>query len=124
MDDPEDWLLTADERGNPATDLPGLDVGQPGRAAGPRRRPTSTGWSTRCEALNAGDHLFFTDWRGDPDERLREDGPTVAELFTEALHRGVCVRGLVWRSHMGQAVASARRRTGRSTRRSSTPVAR
>jgi phosphatidylserine/phosphatidylglycerophosphate/cardiolipin synthase-like enzyme len=52
------------------------------------------------ETLQAGDHLFFTDWQGDPDERLRPDGPTVAELFGAALHRGVCVRGLVWRSHM------------------------
>ena len=37
MDDPEDWLLTDDERGNPATVAPGLDRGQPRRAAGPRR---------------------------------------------------------------------------------------
>ena len=26
----------------------------------------------------AGDRIFFTDWRGDSDERLAEDGPTVA----------------------------------------------
>ena len=57
------------------------------------------------QALNAGDHLFFTDWRGDPDELLRDDGPTVAELFTDAVKRGVCVRGLVWRSHMAPDVA-------------------
>src|SRR2546421_3516562 len=24
------------------------------------------------ESLDAGDHLFFTDWQGDPDELLRE----------------------------------------------------
>src|SRR3954467_3868150 len=90
---------------------PGPPATSPARwSTGPR---TSTGWSTRSghgaasfarladevEALGAGDHLFFTDWRGDPDERLREDGPTVAELFTRASRRGVCVRGLVWRSH-------------------------
>src|SRR5919107_939398 len=52
------------------------------------------------ERLDAGDHLFFTDWRGDPDEQLRPGGPTVAQLFTDAVRRGVCVRGLVWRSHV------------------------
>ena len=30
---------------------------------------------------------------------MRDDGPTVGELFTRAIKRGVCVRGLVWRSH-------------------------
>ena len=54
-------------------------------ATGPRRwctaRRTSTGSSPRSRRWSAGDHLFFTDWRGDPDERLRRDGPTVAELF-------------------------------------------
>ena len=45
-------------------------------------------------ALGAGDHLFFTDWRGDPDERLRPEGPTVAELFAEAAAaRGGASRG-------------------------------
>jgi hypothetical protein len=29
------------------------------------------------EATRAGDWIFFTDWRGDADERLTEEGPTV-----------------------------------------------
>ena len=31
---------------------------------------------TEVEALRAGDHVFFTDWRGDPDQKMRDDGPT------------------------------------------------
>jgi phosphatidylserine/phosphatidylglycerophosphate/cardiolipin synthase-like enzyme len=48
----------------------------------------------------AGDHLFFTDWRGDPDERLDGPGTEVSRVLAEAAARGVVVRGLVWRSHI------------------------
>jgi phosphatidylserine/phosphatidylglycerophosphate/cardiolipin synthase-like enzyme len=101
MDVPERWLLTSDERGNPATDLPAW-------TAGNLVEPLVHGVRyfdrlvDEVQSLNAGDHLFFTDWRGDPDELLRDGGPTVAELFTDAVKRGVCVRGLVWRSHMAR----------------------
>ncbi len=98
MDDPERWLLSAEERGNPATALPGYTTGNLARAL----VHGSTYFDRlveEVETLGSGDHLFFTDWRGDPDELLRDGGPTVAELFTRALHRGVCVRGLVRRSH-------------------------
>ena len=101
VDDPEQWLLSADERGNPHTALPGW-------TAGNLAEPLLHGATyfdrlvEEVRSLNAGDHLFFTDWRGDPDEKLRDEGPTVAELFTEAVQRGVCVRGLVWRSHMAR----------------------
>ncbi|MCP2622263.1 phospholipase D-like domain-containing protein [Mycolicibacterium smegmatis] len=54
------------------------------------------------EKLGRGDHLFFTDWRGDPDERTRDGGPTIAELFCRAAQRGVVVKGLMWRSHLDQ----------------------
>jgi phosphatidylserine/phosphatidylglycerophosphate/cardiolipin synthase-like enzyme len=98
MDDPGEWLLRADERGNPATRVPPWTEGNLAR-----QLVHGAAYFDRLvdevEALGAGDHLLFTDWRGDPDERLREDGPTVAGLFTRALRRGVCVRGLVWRSH-------------------------
>ncbi len=51
------------------------------------------------QRLQAGDRVFFTDWRGDPDELLLPEGPTVSELLCSLLARGVEVRGLVWRSH-------------------------
>jgi phosphatidylserine/phosphatidylglycerophosphate/cardiolipin synthase-like enzyme len=101
VDAPETWLLSADERGNPHTSLPAWTVGN-------LVEPLVHGSAyfdrlvDEVESLDAGDHLFFTDWRGDPDERLRENGPTVAELFSDAVKRGVCVRGLVWRSHMAR----------------------
>jgi phosphatidylserine/phosphatidylglycerophosphate/cardiolipin synthase-like enzyme len=53
------------------------------------------------EATEAGDRIFLTDWRGDADERLAEDGPTVAEMVESAGRRGVEVRALLWRSHPG-----------------------
>jgi phosphatidylserine/phosphatidylglycerophosphate/cardiolipin synthase-like enzyme len=51
------------------------------------------------DALGAGDHLFFTDWRGDPDELAKDGGPAIARLFADAARRGVIVKGLLWRSH-------------------------
>jgi phosphatidylserine/phosphatidylglycerophosphate/cardiolipin synthase-like enzyme len=101
----EDWFLRASERGNPATRIDS-------------RRPDGLAWSTgnevrplvhgatyfaellaRVSAMEAGDLLLFTDWRGDPDERLSPDGPSVSEVLCEAAKRGVLVRGLIWRSH-------------------------
>src|SRR4051812_42633259 len=58
-------------------------------------------------ALGAGDLVWFTDWRGDADELLTPDGPTVAELFSAAAQRGVDVRALLWRSHSDRASFSA-----------------
>jgi phosphatidylserine/phosphatidylglycerophosphate/cardiolipin synthase-like enzyme len=98
MGDAERWLLTEAERGNPTSTLPAW-------TAGNLAEPLVHGAAyfdrlvERVEALRDGDHLFFTDWQGDPDEQLRPGGPTVAQLLTEAVRRGVCVRGLVWRSH-------------------------
>jgi phosphatidylserine/phosphatidylglycerophosphate/cardiolipin synthase-like enzyme len=59
------------------------------------------------EATTAGDRIYFTDWRGDPDERLDDDGPTVADLLCSAARRGVEVRGLLWRSHTDKVSFSA-----------------
>src|SRR5437762_4400405 len=72
----ERWFLTPEQRGNPHT---GLD----------RRRGDGLSWSTGNEVrplvhgrtyfaellaalreTRAGDLVLFTDWRGDPDERL------------------------------------------------------
>lgn len=98
MDDPSEWLLTLEERGNPGTPLPAWTEGN-------LVRPLVHGSAyfdrlvEVVEQLGEGDRLWFTDWRGDPDERLRPEGPTVNELLSAAAHRGVDVRGLVWRSH-------------------------
>ena len=94
----EDWLLTERERGNDATRIPAWSEGN-------LTEPLVHGQEyfdrlvSEVERLGPGDHLFFTDWRGDPDELLRDGGPSVGELLMDAAERGVCVRGLVWRSH-------------------------
>ncbi|MFD9218158.1 phosphatidylserine/phosphatidylglycerophosphate/cardiolipin synthase family protein [Streptomyces sp. NPDC059544] len=104
--EPADWLLTAAERGNPATRLD-------------RRRPDGAAWSDgndvrplvhgatyfgelldAVRALRAGDLLLFTDWRGDRDERLAGPGTEVGTVLREAAERGVVVKGLVWHSHL------------------------
>lgn len=94
-----DWLLTAEERGNPGTRLGACTPGN-------RVRPLIHGATyfaelhARIEATRPGDLVLFTDWQGDADERLTgEPGSEVAEVLARADERGVDVRGLVWRSH-------------------------
>lgn len=94
-----DWFLTAEQRGNPSTSLPDWCTGN-------TVEPLIHGASyfdrlaAEVDALRHGDHLFFTDWRGDPDQRVRERGPTISELLCRAAERGVIVKGLMWRSHL------------------------
>jgi len=110
----DSWFLTSSERGN---DYSALD----------RRRPEGLAWSTgnRVETLvhgvtyfrrlllalrelGYGDHLYFTDWRGDPDERLDEGADSeVGAVLAAAARRGVTVKGLVWRSHLDRLGFSA-----------------
>jgi phosphatidylserine/phosphatidylglycerophosphate/cardiolipin synthase-like enzyme len=102
----DDWFLTAAERGNPATRLDARRGDGMAWSAGNEVRPLIHGAAyfaellARVSALQAGDLLFFTDWRGDPDQRLTAAGPRISELFCAAARRGVLVRGLVWRSHL------------------------
>ncbi len=56
-------------------------------------------------ALRAGDRVWFTDWRGDADERMLPDGPSIGELLAGLARAGVQVRGLIWRAH-GERVSS------------------
>jgi phosphatidylserine/phosphatidylglycerophosphate/cardiolipin synthase-like enzyme len=102
----DDWFLTAEERGNPATCLD-------------RRHADGLAWTCGndvtvlvhgssyfpelrryVDRMRRGDVLMFTDWRGDPDQRMDHDGSSIAELFAAAAQRGVIVKGLVWRSHV------------------------
>ena len=57
--------------------------------------------------MQSGDLLLFTDWRGDPDERLNGPGSEVATVFAAAARRGVKVKGLLWRSHLDRFRFSA-----------------
>jgi phosphatidylserine/phosphatidylglycerophosphate/cardiolipin synthase-like enzyme len=93
-----DWFLSTEERGNPNSSIPTWCIGN---TAEPliHGKGYFSRLAAEVETLSDGDHLFFTDWRGDPDELTSDDGPTVAELFASAARRGVVVRGLLWRSH-------------------------
>ncbi|WP_219419827.1 phospholipase D family protein [Pseudonocardia nigra] len=94
----EDWFLTAAERGNAAYRLPSWSDGN-AVVAHVHGAAYFARLVEEVQALRRDDHLLFTDWRGDADERLCPDGPTVGELFGDAARRGVVVKGLMWRSH-------------------------
>ena len=55
--------------------------------------------AAELEPLGPGDLVCLADWRGDDDEKLTDDGPTLATVLTGLARRGVDVRGLLWRSH-------------------------
>jgi len=93
-----EWFLTSAHRGNPDWDLPAWSKGNQAEAL-IHGAAYFDRLVTEVQTLGRGDHLFFADWRGDADERLRDGGPTVAELFRAAAERGVLVKGLMWRSY-------------------------
>ena len=119
MNEPEavfaNWFLTGSQRGNDATAID-------------RRHPDGLAWSVgnrvktlihgaiyfkrllqAVRELNAGDQVFFTDWRGDPDQLL--DGGSECEVggvLAAAARRGVSIKGLLWRSHADRLGFSAK----------------
>lgn len=102
-----DWFLTVQERRNPVTTV---DRRHPGVAwtEGNLVTPLIHGrhyFRRLHEVLDqtcAGDLVLFTDWRGDPDERLAGPGTEVVTVLAGLAERGVHVRGLIWRSHPDQ----------------------
>jgi phosphatidylserine/phosphatidylglycerophosphate/cardiolipin synthase-like enzyme len=113
----DDWFLTPEERGNPATEID-------------RRRPHGNAWTEgnlvevlvdgagyyvrlydALAALRADDWVHFTDWEGDPDEYLTGPTTAVGHVFAELARSGVHVRGLLWRSHPRQAHFSEQQNT-------------
>lgn len=109
-----EWFLTPDERGNPATHIDARRGDGLAWSSGNDVRPLIHGASyfgelaARIGAMQEGDLLLFTDWRGDPDQQLGEAGPGVAVVLCDAAKRGVLVRGLIWRSHLDQLQFSER----------------
>ena len=103
---PESWFLSSGERDNPSTRI------DERRGDG---RPWTAGNQVELlvhganyfrrllevvDGLGEGDRLYFTDWRGDHDERLDDGtGTSVGAAFAAAVKRGVSVKGLLWRSH-------------------------
>ena len=109
-----DWFLSASERGNDATELDRRHRDGLAWTSGNQVRPLVHGAEyfaalvAAIRAMQAGDVLLFTDWRGDPDQHLDGDGTEVGTLLCEAAERGVLVRGLIWRSHLDRFQFSER----------------
>lgn len=103
----DDWFLSADERGNPAATI---SAWTEGNAVRPLVHGTAyfARLAEVVSAVPAGGEVRFTDWRSDGDERVTDDGPTVASLLVDACRRGVDVRGLLWRSHSDRLSFSKR----------------
>jgi phosphatidylserine/phosphatidylglycerophosphate/cardiolipin synthase-like enzyme len=104
-----DWFLSPAERGNAATKLDVRRGDGLAHTEGNDVRVLVHGaeYFTRLleelNRLNRDDWVHFTDWRGDPDERLDGPGTEIARVLAGLAGRGVHVRGLVWRSHADQA---------------------
>jgi phosphatidylserine/phosphatidylglycerophosphate/cardiolipin synthase-like enzyme len=100
---PEEWFLSAGERGNPHTSIDdgrehawtsGNDVTV--LVDGAQYFPCLL---DEILATGAGDWLYLTDLEGDGDERLAGPGSEIGAVLADAAGRGVAVRGLLWRSH-------------------------
>jgi phosphatidylserine/phosphatidylglycerophosphate/cardiolipin synthase-like enzyme len=109
-----DWFLSPSERGNDATVLDRRHRHGQAWTSGNEVQPLVHGANyfpaliKAVRAMRAGDLLMFTDWRGDPDEHLDDDGTEVSTLLGEAARSGVAVRGLIWRSHLDRLQFSER----------------
>lgn len=110
--DPRHWFLARDERGNTTTTVHAGADDAPAWSEGNLVRPLVHGapyfarLHDELTALVPGDRVWFTDWRGDADERLLPDGPTIGDLLADLARAGVEVRGLIWRSH-GERVSAS-----------------
>jgi phosphatidylserine/phosphatidylglycerophosphate/cardiolipin synthase-like enzyme len=101
----ERWFLHPDERGNPQTAIDWLGEAGLSWIEGNAARVLLHGatyfrrlYEELC-SLRAGDRVYFTDWRGDADQKLLPDGPTVGDVLCDVIRSGVEVRALLWRSH-------------------------
>jgi len=108
-----DWFLTPTQRRNPSTRLDTRRGDGLAHASGNLAVPLVHGATyfavlhAAVQQMRSGDLLLFTDWRGDPDQRLTEDPDSeVGTVLAAASRRGVDVRGLVWRSHLDKLAFS------------------
>ncbi len=100
-----EWLLTADERGNPATEIDAAR--QDGRAWTDGNQVgvhvDGAAYFARLHrllsGLDPGDWLYLTDWRIDATCQLAGPGSELGPLLARLARRGVAIRGLLWRSH-------------------------
>lgn len=110
----DEWLLSKAERANDQTTVDDQHPGPGAWSTGNHVRPLVHGatyfaeLAERIAGTGPGDLIYFTDWRGDPDEQLTDDPASgVEDLLSAADERGVDVRGLIWRSHWDKLSFSA-----------------
>lgn len=112
-----DWFLEAVERGNPNTRIDARHPDGLAWTAGNTVEPLVHGadyfrvLNMAVQVMGRGDLILFTDWRGDPDERLDGPGTELAAVLAAAAQRGVEVRGLLWRSHVTMGFGSVENRS-------------
>jgi phosphatidylserine/phosphatidylglycerophosphate/cardiolipin synthase-like enzyme len=105
------WFLNRGERGNPSSNVQADGEESGSWSEGNLVRPLIHGATyfsrlhEELSALQPGDRVWFTDWRGDADEQLEAGGTTIGGLLARLARSGVEVRGLVWRSH-GERVSA------------------
>ena len=100
VDDPAigSWFLAEGDRANRATDLRMFTTGNLVEPLIDGRNYFAR-LGQELMAVQAEDEVYFLDFRGDLDERLRGRGSEVGEVLGEAARRGAGVFGLLWRSH-------------------------
>jgi phosphatidylserine/phosphatidylglycerophosphate/cardiolipin synthase-like enzyme len=106
----EDWFLRPGERGNEATQIDSGAAWTDGNLVVPLVHG-ATYFARLVEVLGKvgdGDHIRFTDWRGDGDEPLVAEGHDAATVLADLSRRGADVRGLLWRSHSDRLAFSAK----------------
>lgn len=109
------WFLTEAQRGNDATRLRPWTEGNAVRPLVHGARYFAVLAEDLAQA-GEGDLVLFSDWRGDPDERLTDHGPTVTEALSDAVLRGALVKGLMWRSHLDRLRFSSKENRSLSER--------
>ncbi|WP_324275784.1 hypothetical protein [Blastococcus brunescens] len=121
MDAPEQWLLTAEERGNPGTPLPAWTEGNLVRSL-----VHGVAYFDRLvevvEQLGEGDRLWFTDWRGTRTSGCDPTGPRWTNCSAPR-RTAVWMCGAWCGARTPTPSPTARRRTGHWTARSRRTVA-
>ena len=93
------WFLTAPERGNPHTEIDAYKDADRGWTTGNRATALVHGatyfarlYEELCR-IEPGGWVHFTDWRGDPDERLAGPNTEVSVVLADLAARGSTFAG-------------------------------
>ncbi|MDP9117834.1 MAG: phospholipase D-like domain-containing protein [Actinomycetota bacterium] len=94
------WFLTADERGNRATDIRAWTTGNDVKAL----VDGASYFADLHQALTAAgpqDQIYLVDFRGDTEEQLIGPGTGVGAVLARVAAQGTKMFGLIWRSQPG-----------------------